>query len=100
VGEEVGVCGCYGFIEGDFGSGAGLDYYGAGFIAEDAITGELAIGALGSVLGTYWPAAALPKACSLEESKVLVAMVYCTESLEEYFVGVSDVQDSVFGKIV
>jgi hypothetical protein len=51
VGEEVGVCGCYGFVEGDFGGGAGLDYYGAGFIAEDAITGGVSNWCLGECIG-------------------------------------------------
>ena len=39
--EKVGVRGCYCFVEVDFGLGAGLYYYGAGLVAENAIAGKL-----------------------------------------------------------
>jgi hypothetical protein len=75
VREKVRVRGCYCFVEVDLGLGAGLYYYGAGLVAENAIAGKLvSLDEADELECAYWPAAALPKACSLEESKGLLAM--------------------------
>jgi hypothetical protein len=39
VRREIGMRGCDGFVEGDFGLRAGFYYYGAGWVGEHAVTG-------------------------------------------------------------
>lgn len=65
----------YGFVEGDFGGCTWLHYYSTGFVTENTIAMNMvSVGEYSELEGAYWPAAAFPKACSLEESKGLAAI--------------------------
>ena len=75
----------HGFVEGNLCGCAWFHDYRASLVAENAITVTVCyygvqLQADGLKFSTHCPAAALPNACNLEASKVLVAMMRAASS--------------------